>query len=91
MLKFSKNHFLKKKCFVKENENPLGIFQNGKVLLGGSFHMKVEDGLTTLALWVQIYGPNIQGAPQLETSNLHEVLGLYTMDYITKARLPNSN
>ncbi len=41
-----------------------------------SFHMKVGDGLTTFALWVQIYGPNIQGAPHLETSNLHEVLGL---------------
>ncbi len=65
MLKFSKNHFLKKKCFVKENEKSLGIFQNiffskWKSVVRGSFHMKVGDGLTTFALWAQIYGPNIQ-------------------------------
>ncbi len=62
-------------------------FSKWKSAVRGSFHMKVGDGLTTFALWVQIYGPNIQGASQLETSNLNEVFGLYTMDYITKASI----
>ncbi len=67
MLKFSKNHFLKKKCFVKENEKSLGIFPKKikkfkwKSVVRGPFHMKVGDGLTTFALWVPIYGPNMQG------------------------------
>jgi hypothetical protein len=45
MLKFSKNHFLKNKYFVKENEKSncreffkKKNFQNGKVLLGGISH-----------------------------------------------------
>jgi len=52
------------------------FFSKWKSVVRWSIHMKVGDGLTTFALWVQIYVPNIQGAPHLETSNLHEVLGL---------------
>jgi len=32
-----------------------------KSVVRGPFHMKVGDGLTTFALWVPIYGPNMQG------------------------------